>query len=191
MIEVVLLRIDYFFATSHSLDYLRWFHWLLSSESSTPLLASSPTSDLATMSAMFCVIYIGSHAIREWISYKVCLDHDVFNISTQQQRHTWLAWSRASPIFQVGVISILPRMDCLTYLALGLCLDPGLSLSLARWPRMVSLSMFEPFVTLSHLNPVAAPEIKCYQVIRGVARVFGARGAYFRLAPPPPKKKIL
>ena len=52
-------------ATSHLLDYLR-FHWLLSSESSTPLLASSPTSDLATMSAMFYAIYIGYQSVSEY-----------------------------------------------------------------------------------------------------------------------------
>ena len=31
-------------------------------------------------------------------------------------------------------------------------LVPGLSQSLAQWPGMVSLPMFEPFATLSHLN---------------------------------------
>ena len=52
-------------ATSHLLDYLR-FHWLPSSESSTPLLASLPISDLATMSAMFYAIYIGSQSVSEY-----------------------------------------------------------------------------------------------------------------------------
>ena len=54
-----------FIAMSHSSDYLR-LHWLLSSESSTPLLASLPISDLATMSAMFCEIYIGSQSVSEY-----------------------------------------------------------------------------------------------------------------------------
>ena len=72
--------------------------------------------------------------------------------SMDLRRHTWLAWSRAFPIFQVGVISVLPQRDCLTCLALELCLVPGLSQSLAHWPGMVSLPMFEPFATLSHLN---------------------------------------
>ena len=80
---------------SHSLDYLR-LHWLLSSESSTPLLASSPTSDLATMSAMFYAIYIGSQSVSEY--HTRCASWCLTS-SMEQRQHTWLAWSRASPIF--------------------------------------------------------------------------------------------
>ena len=112
-----------------------------SSESSTPLLvlASSPTSDLATMSAMFCAIYIGSQSVRKY--HTRCVSW-CSTSSTEQRRHTWLAWSRVSPIFQVGVISVLPQRDCLTCLALELCLVPGLSLwSLTyRWPSGVEWS---------------------------------------------------
>ena len=60
---LVLSRTDYCNVT---LVGLPAFHWLLSSESLTPLLASSPTSDLATMSAMFCVIYMGSQSVSEY-----------------------------------------------------------------------------------------------------------------------------
>ena len=135
-------------AMSHSSDYLR-LHWLLSSESSTPLLASLPISDLATMSAMFCEIYIGSQSVSEY--HTRCVSW-CSTSSMEQRRHTWLAWSRAFPIFQVGVISVLPQRDCLTCLALGLCLVPGLFQSLAQWPGTVSLSTFESFGTLSHSN---------------------------------------
>ena len=133
---------------SHSSDYLR-LHWLLSSESSTPLLASLPISDLATMSAMFCEIYIGSQSVSEY--HTRCVSW-CSTSSMEQRRHTWLAWSCASPISQVGVISVLPQRDCLMCLALELCLVPGLFQSLAQWPGTVSLSTFESFGTLSHSN---------------------------------------
>ena len=130
-------------ATSHSSDYLR-LHWLLSSESSTPLLASSPNSDLATMLAMFCEIYIGSQSLSEY--YTRCASW-CSTSSMEQRRHTWLAWSRASPISQVGVISVLPQRDCLTCLALELCLVLGLLRSLVQRP---SSSADEPTAMFGH-----------------------------------------
>ena len=80
--------------------------------------------------------------IRERISYKVCLM--MFNVV-----------NGTAPAYMTGMvtlISVLPQRDCLTCLALELCLVPGLSQSLAQWPGMDSLPMFEPFATLSHLN---------------------------------------
>ena len=74
--------------------------------------------------------------IRERISYKVCLM--MFNI-VSGTAPTYMTGSRAFPIIQVGVISVLPQRDCLTCLALGLCLVPGLFQSLAQWPGTVSL----------------------------------------------------
>ena len=60
-------------------------------------LASSPTSDLATMamSAMFYAIYTGSQSVSEY--HTRCASW-CSTSSMEQRRHTWLAWSRASPI---------------------------------------------------------------------------------------------
>ena len=111
------------------------------------MLASSRTSDIATMSAMF-LRDLHWLPIRERISYNVYLM--IFNIVNGTAK-TYLV-TRISPIFQVGVISVLPLRDCVTCLALELCLVPGLSSWLTRWPGMVSLPMFEPFATLFHSN---------------------------------------